>query len=236
MTMKHVLMCTLCMMCAAVAMAVEVGDEICLFNQTHYSGWTYSRPNEELNTDYISHNHVRLYCNNGVDYTLTSPQFSCSGIGKLEVSARWVTDGYGDDNFVLMDTWLTIALIDDAGCSCDSVDVYPLPQLEMNPTVTLTVPSHLKTARIRLAAWEATVNSNGAVRRVSAKVLETAAVYPKGDVNGDGEVTSADISIIVNRLAGLDFFDYANREDVNGDGEITASDIAEVVNILADLG
>ena len=212
MTMKHVLMCTLCMMCAAVAMAVEVGDEICLFNQTHYSGWTYSRPNEELNTDYISHNHVRLYCNNGVDYTLTSP------------------------NFVLMDTWLTIALIDDAGCSCDSVDVYPLPQLEMNPTVTLTVPSHLKTARIRLAAWEATVNSNGAVRRVSAKVLETAAVYPKGDVNGDGKVTSADIAIIVNRLAGLDFFDYANREDVNGDGEITAADIAEVVNILAGLG
>ena len=61
-------------------------------------------------------------------------------------------------------------------------------------------------------------------------------VFVKGDVNGDGEVTSTDISIVVNIIAGLDSNDnYGGRADVNGDGEVTSLDIAEIVNILAGL-
>ena len=59
----------------------------------------------------------------------------------------------------------------------------------------------------------------------------------KGDVNGDNAVTAADISCIVNVLAGLeDASIYEGRADVTGDGgAVTAADIAAIVNILAGL-
>ena len=59
---------------------------------------------------------------------------------------------------------------------------------------------------------------------------------PRGDVNGDGVVSAADLAIVVNILAGLDDPDnYAGRANVNGDKYITAVDIAAIVNILAGL-
>ncbi len=59
----------------------------------------------------------------------------------------------------------------------------------------------------------------------------------RGDVNGDGAVTSIDIACLVNVLAGLDDAnDYEGRADVTGDGgAVTAADIAAIVNILAGL-
>ena len=57
-----------------------------------------------------------------------------------------------------------------------------------------------------------------------------------GDINGDGIVSSVDLAIIVNILAGLaNAEDYDNLPDVNGDGSVTATDIAAIVNILAGL-
>lgn len=59
----------------------------------------------------------------------------------------------------------------------------------------------------------------------------------KGDVNGDGVVSAADISCIVNVLAGLppERSVYEGRDDVNNDGVVSAADLSEVVNILAGL-
>ena len=58
----------------------------------------------------------------------------------------------------------------------------------------------------------------------------------RGDVNGDGAVTSSDIACIVNVLAGLDDTKQIKaRADVNGEGEVTAADVADVVNILAGI-
>ena len=55
------------------------------------------------------------------------------------------------------------------------------------------------------------------------------AVY--GDVNGDGEVTAADITAIYNILLG-DSNNYEENADVTGDGEVTAADVTAVYNIL----
>lgn len=59
----------------------------------------------------------------------------------------------------------------------------------------------------------------------------------KGDVNGDGVVSAADLSIIVNILAGLETNEeFIRRANVNGDqAGVSAADIAAVVNILAGL-
>ena len=67
--------------------------------------------------------------------------------------------------------------------------------------------------------------------------LDLEAPSVKGDVNGDGVVTSTDIACIVNVLAGLEpASKYEGRADVNGDNAVTSTDIAEIVNILAGLG
>ena len=53
----------------------------------------------------------------------------------------------------------------------------------------------------------------------------------EGDVNGDGKVDVADISAILNHMAGTQ--DYSNSADVNGDGTVDVADISKVLDIMA---
>ena len=52
-----------------------------------------------------------------------------------------------------------------------------------------------------------------------------------GDVNGDGEVTTIDITAIYNYLLNGDTT-YLATSDVDGDGFITTVDITAIYNIL----
>ena len=52
----------------------------------------------------------------------------------------------------------------------------------------------------------------------------------KGDVNGDGSVNVADISAIIDVMAGTAAYDSA---DVNGDGAVNVADISAVITIMA---
>ena len=52
-----------------------------------------------------------------------------------------------------------------------------------------------------------------------------------GDVNGDGNVTAADVTAIYNWLLNNDDSSIVNG-DQNGDGDITAADVTSVYNIL----
>ena len=53
--------------------------------------------------------------------------------------------------------------------------------------------------------------------------------FPKGDVNGDGEVSIADITALVNLLLESD---SNERSDVNEDGETNIADLTVLINIL----
>ena len=53
----------------------------------------------------------------------------------------------------------------------------------------------------------------------------------KGDVDGDGEVTSGDVTVLYNYLLMSDDSSMVNG-DVDGDGEITSGDLTVVYNIL----
>ncbi len=53
----------------------------------------------------------------------------------------------------------------------------------------------------------------------------------KGDVNGDGSVTAADVTAIYDILLGNNN-DYETTADVNGDGSITAADVTFIYDIL----
>lgn len=52
-----------------------------------------------------------------------------------------------------------------------------------------------------------------------------------GDVNGDGSVTSSDVTTLYNYLLNNDTSNLVNG-DVDGDGEITAADVTAVYNVL----
>jgi len=52
-----------------------------------------------------------------------------------------------------------------------------------------------------------------------------------GDVNGDGAVTSADVTVLYNYLLNSDSASIVNP-DVNGDGSITSADITAIYNII----
>ena len=52
-----------------------------------------------------------------------------------------------------------------------------------------------------------------------------------GDVNGDGNVTAADITVLYNFLLNGDVSDLVNG-DQNHDGTITSNDVTSVYNIL----
>ena len=57
--------------------------------------------------------------------------------------------------------------------------------------------------------------------------------FPKGDVNGDGEVTIADVNADITIILGAKYDDaMMERADVNEDGEITVSDINEIIKII----
>lgn len=56
-------------------------------------------------------------------------------------------------------------------------------------------------------------------------------VVVPGDVNGDGEVTAADVTALYNWMLNSDDSALVNG-DQNGDGEITAADITSVYNVM----
>ena len=56
-------------------------------------------------------------------------------------------------------------------------------------------------------------------------------LYDRGDVNGDGEVSIADITMLVNLVMSQS---SNERSDVNGDGETGVSDISLLVSILME--
>ena len=62
-------------------------------------------------------------------------------------------------------------------------------------------------------------------------VKESAPEVIPGDLNGDGIITPADISLLINTLLG-GAEDYSAGADVNGDGIITPADISAIINIL----
>ena len=59
----------------------------------------------------------------------------------------------------------------------------------------------------------------------------TATALTRGDVNGDGEISIADVTMLVSLVV-----DQASNErsDVNGDGETSIADLTSLVDIVAN--
>ena len=62
--------------------------------------------------------------------------------------------------------------------------------------------------------------------------------YAQGDVNGDGEVSVADVTVLVGILQEAEAVpdDWMHRADVNGDGEVSIADVTTLVSLLLATG
>ena len=80
-----------------------------------------------------------------------------------------------------------------------------------------------------------TFNANQRINTIKI-TYEVEATEPEvllGDVNGDGEVTIADVTALVNILLGKDTAGYnLEAADVNSDGGRTIADVTALVNMI----
>ena len=144
------------------------------------------------------------------------------------MTVTWITDQWQNSNFVVRKVALTASLLDENDATVDSVTFKPTTVNRTNyVNLSITVPRGLTTAKLRFFAWQADVNSLGAVRQI----VMTSTL--RGDVNLDGEVTVADVNAVIDVILGSDSDeDLRQRADVNRDGEVSVADINSVIDII----
>lgn len=86
--------------------------------------------------------------------------------------------------------------------------------------------------------YNATLQECGWIGEASTEVAGAFDLHPDavaeavtGDVNGDGEVTVADVTEIYNVILGTSS-QFAAQADINGDGEVTVADVTSDYNII----
>lgn len=158
---------------AAVALAhtaATAQGSLALFNQNSYAGWNYTRPGFKLDTYSISMNNVKLYrSSSNVDYTLVSPSFTCAGLKAVDVDATLYCTTVPSGTYDLNRGYPTFQLLDLNGGVLASVDVVfaEAQQFHEHLPVNISVPQGTGQAKLRVAAWNADLNSTISVREVA---------------------------------------------------------------------
>ncbi len=180
---------------SATAKADNGNAALLEFNQNSYVGWTYSRPNFKLDTDAISANKVNLYkASNGTDYTLLSPLFNCGGYNEIVITSTLYCQTVASGTYDLSRGYPTFELIGVNGDKLAAVDHMfdKAEQYHEGMVTKIVVPDGTKQARLRLAAWNADLNSPITVRELSATGAISGVESPASDVttvvSGDGFV------------------------------------------------
>jgi len=216
----------LLLLCTISAVDARV---LAVFNQNNYEGWVYDRPGFYMDTEAISKNKIGLYGS----CTLTSPQLNCAGVDTVIVV---VNESYSlyyqNDKYDARKGSPTVSLIDEGGNVVKSVEhVFSTAQLQRVFTVKIDISDVSATIlKLRLSCPQADTYCALYMRDF---VVEGAESTPPvaGDVNGDGELTSADVTSLYNWLLNGDHSAIVNG-DVNGDGSITSNDVTAVYNFM----
>jgi len=220
MNLKHLLL-AITMVCSMTAAAITLPQ----FSATNYSGWDYNSSAVTLTTANINANRIVLYKSlNGKVLNLISPLFDCDGGEVVNMKINYVAEQWQDEGFVPQNTALTVALLDEQGTVMDSIIYTPQTLDKQNVLdINITIPQDLKRAQLRYTCWKASASNCCAIR----KIVFAAVVH--GDVNGDNEVSIADVNAIIDMiLAGT----YDVSGDVNSDGEVSIADVNAVVDII----
>ncbi|MBR5117636.1 MAG: dockerin type I repeat-containing protein [Muribaculaceae bacterium] len=211
-------------------MASVAAQELLTFDRQHFLGWIYTRSDVEINNANIGNNKIALYHYGDEDYTLVSPMVEATGVNNIVVKVTAKSIILQDDEYVYNPTKgsPTVELLDENESVIKSFKYYFTTTevdryFEVNFNISDIADRKFK---LRLACWNADLSSALAIRKV---VVEGCAL--EGDVNGDGVVTSADVTVLYDYLLNGDDSSIVNG-DVDADGVITSADVTAVYSIL----
>lgn len=216
-------------------LALAVSAQLPQFNSDDYDGWIYNNPNVTLSPSFIASGRVTFYVNSeGMALTLTSPLFNCQGIDNINADVLWYTKYFKDNKFVLDKASLTLVIEDGDGHPLDSVTCVPTtPGVSTHQlSMSLPVPPGLTTARLRFVSWTGDVVSNGAIKNAVFTSSGAAPVNTPGDVNGNGYVDIADVTILIDYLLDSSGDILENEADVDQDSTVSINDVTTLIDIL----
>ena len=221
--MKHKLLALFLTLSCVMMSAAEAVDTLAYFGLNSFEGWTYSRSDIELSRDNISRLRIRLYKNQGVDYTLTSPVVDCTGCDSLVVRVGYVTDITG---YTVSKLSLTFTVKNGSDEVVAQATVAAQKDVvEQMVEARMCLPMGISAVNVNVAALSADINNNGAVR----SILIYSPTHVTGDVNGDDKVDIADINCIIDLILASEF---APNGDVNGDGKVDIADINVIIDMI----
>ena len=228
--MKRIILPTILAM-----LAFTVGAQLPQFTSDDYDSWTYNNPNITLSPSIIASGRVVFYINSqGVALTLTSSQFNCQGINKIDTDVIWYTKYFNDNKFDLDKATLTLVIEDGEGLPLDSVTCVPTtPGISTHYlSLSLPVPAGLTTARLRFVSWTGDIISCGGIKSATFTASGTEPGDTTGDVNGNGYVDISDVTILIDYLLNGSGDIQQSAADVDHDGSVSISDITALIDIL----
>ena len=216
-------------------LALTASAQLPQFTSDDYESWTYSNPNIPLSPSTIAGGRVVFYVNSlGVALTLTSSQFNCQGINKIDTDVIWYTKYFNDNKFDLDKATLTLVIEDGEGHPLDSVTCVPTtPGISTHYlSLSLPVPTGLTTARLRFVSWTGDVISSGGIKSATFTASGTQPGTTTGDVNGNSYVDISDVTILIDYLLNGSGNIQVDAADVDHDGNASISDITALIDIL----
>lgn len=225
-TMKRTALLLLFVVSIFVANAA---NELLQFGASSYDGWIYTQTVVELNSSNISQDNINLYW----DYALISPEVTTHNVNSIKVNVTGHTNGYQNAEYSNTLGRVSVQLIDDNSEVLKEVKyTFNNKERDRNFEVYFDMTDIDNTPfRLRLACWNANIESRFSVRKVIMSVYEYNLSGVVGDVNNDGFVTAADVTALYDLLLNNDS-DNVVSGDVNADGVITSADITAVYNVL----
>lgn len=210
-------------------MVTRASDELLQFANNHFDGWVYTQSSVEINNSNISNDRINLY----LDYALISPEVTARNVKSVTVKVIGRTSGYEESEYNNTLGKVYVQLV-NGNDSVLKEEKYKFKNkvLDRDFEVDFDISDIAdESFSLRLACWEANIESRFSVRKVYVTVKEYNLSGVVGDVNNDGVVTSSDVTSLYDFLLSGDTSNIVNG-DVNGDGSITSADVTEVYNIL----
>ena len=225
------------MLFALAPIAMPAAEPLASFSSDGFEGWEYTRDATDvaLNQNNILRKRITLFHDNdkGSDYTLLSPVMAVDGLAALEVRATLYNNNNGDSQYRPEKTSPTFELV-DAQLNVVATVTVPIEEDKISYALVdiLAVPAGTGSVRLRVAVWNGNVHNALAAYKVEVNACDMPAQPTRGDVNGDGLVSGADVTALYNLL--LNDTPAGGNADVNGDGLVNGADVTVLYNLLLD--
>ena len=158
----------------------------------------------------------------------SAPSSTVTITGDVLLKAKGFVCGIGGSNFGTLNEKLII----DGNARVEASSIRRLNSITLLNGHMVTEPSGAVIKRDKSDGWGVYVNENS-TELAKNVVIGTATPFIKGDVNGDGDVNTADVTAVYAFIiSGEESGFTAEIADVNGDGDVNSADVVAIYSII----